>query len=370
MSAGPKSEQDSGTETLENYIDGIFSGTLTADPLDHNDDDDKKIARTTQNKIIDDNDDNKIDNDEMDDDDDEKLVVGTVPGAVELKRQNSSSSVSSSGSSSTYSIEISRTSPLISFSSSAKKTRNKWKASEDFALLGMLLNYSHLLTFVEYFKPMKKFWIKISQALNEQYGFERNARQCHDRFKVLYSKALRIQDDIDEDDTYSGTLNSESKQLLLQVRNTFTFCNGNITLKSQPTVAGTAAAVSATTANATTANANANTVNADPADLRQPQQQQQQQQHDETTETERKERETMHSYIFHVLSNLQEQIDLLRSHLRATDRKTQELATTLQDLISAVQYPLPQPSSFANSNANRSENHDEDSQRHLHQRPR
>lgn len=287
MADGAKTDRDSGNETLENYLDGIFSSALA----------------------------------ESEERQEEDKADGGLK-TVELRRQNSTSSVSSSGSSSTYSIEISRTSPLISFSSNAKKTRNKWKASEDFALLGMVLNYSHLLTFVEYFKPMKKFWIKISQALNEQYGFERNARQCHDRFKVLYAKALKIQDDIDEDDTYSGTLNSESKQLLLQIRNTFTFCKGNITLKSQPAVAS---ASDSSTAAASTA--------ADP-DLRQ-------QPHEKTTETERNERETMHSYIFHVLSNLQEQIDLLRSHLRATDRKTQELANTLQELISATQYPLP-----------------------------
>ncbi|QLQ78953.1 hypothetical protein HG537_0B03000 [Torulaspora globosa] len=294
MTDGVKNDQDSGNETLENYLDGIFSNGL-------------------------------VENEEVDN------KQGDT-GKVELTRHNSSSSVSSSGSSSTYSIEISRTSPLISFSS-GKKTRNKWKASEDFALLGMVLNYSHLLTFVEYFKPMKKFWIKISQALNEQYGFERNARQCHDRFKVLYAKALKIQDDIDEDDTYSGTLNSESKQLLLQIRNTFTFCKGNITLKSQPTLASTS-----------------NSTNDNP-DLRS-------QPHDQTTETERNERETMHSYIFHVLSNLQEQIDLLRNHLRATDRKTQELATTLQDLISATQYQDDPHIIYTN---NRSNNHDDSS---------
>lgn len=316
MPGKAKTEQGAASGSLENYMDGIFTG-----------DEGGQQGEEEASAFAD-----LVEKDEPE------------PEPEELKRQNSSSSVSSSGSSSTYSIEISRTSPLISFSSGAKKTRNKWKASEDFALLGMLLNYAHLLTFVEYFKPMKKFWIRISQALNEQYGFERNARQCHDRFKVLYSKALRIQDDLDEDDTYSGTLNSESKQLLLQVRNTFTFCNGNITLKSRPGVTG-GHPDSAPPNNATTSAAAA--APEAPA-LRHAQ-------HDETTETERNERETMHSYIFHVLSNLQEQIDLLRSHLRATDRKTQELATTLQGLISVVQYPFP-----AGSNDSASEDHESD----------
>ncbi|QLL31439.1 hypothetical protein HG536_0B03020 [Torulaspora globosa] len=329
MADGPKTEQDSGNETLENYLDGIFSSAL-ADQVESEEAVDREVDRH----------------------EDEKAEA--APRTVELRRQNSSSSVSSSGSSSTYSIEISRTSPLISFSSNAKKTRNKWKASEDFALLGMVLNYSHLLTFVEYFKPMKKFWGKISQALNEQYGFERNARQCHDRFKVLYAKALKIQDDIDEDDTYSGTLNSESKQLLLQIRNTFTFCKGNITLKSQPAVAGGHPAEAA---------ASASNSSTDNPDLRQ-------QPHDGTTETERNERETMHSYIFHVLSNLQEQIDLLRSHLRATDRKTQELASTLQDLISATQYSLPETVSFANASTSRPDDRDDNPHSHLPQPPR
>lgn len=223
---------------------------------------------------------------------------------------------SDSDDSSTYSIEIKRASPLISFASNGKKTRNKWRASEDFVLLRVLLDHAHLLTFVEYFKPMKKFWIKISQALNELHSSERNARQCHDRFKVLYSKAQRIQDDLDEDDTYSGTLNSEAEQLLLQVRNTFTFSSGNITLKTQPAVASAVSDETAQQAAAT---------------LRQDQ--------DATTENNRKETETMQSYIFHVLSNLQEQIDLLRNHLRATDRKNQELSDTLQSLIQSFHFP-------------------------------
>lgn len=248
------------------------------------------------------------------------------------KKEDPSTDESDSDDSSTYSIEIKRASPLISFASNGKKTRNKWKASEDFALLRVLLDHAHLLTFVEYFKPMKKFWIKISQALNELHAGERNARQCHDRFKVLYAKALRIQDDLDEDDTYSGTLNSEAEQLLLHVRNTFTFSSGNITLKTQPAVAS---ALPDETAQATK--------------LRQDQ--------DQTTETQRKETETMQSYIFHVLSNLQEQIDLLRNHLRATDRKTQELSHTLQDLIQAFHFPPP-PSQHENQDEKRSSGDD------------
>ncbi|CAI4361579.1 BAP_1a_G0026080.mRNA.1.CDS.1 [Saccharomyces cerevisiae] len=54
------------------------------------------------------------------------------------------------------------------------------------------MNNSQLLTFVEYFKPMKNFWKKISKILFQQYGYERNSRQCHDRFKVLYTKSLKV----------------------------------------------------------------------------------------------------------------------------------------------------------------------------------
>lgn len=263
---------------------------------------------------------------------------GTDNGTVVMKTDKPAitlgSSDSESDDSSTYSIEIKRASPLISFASNGKKTRNKWKASEDFALLRVLLDHAHLLTFVEYFKPMKKFWIKISHALNELHAGERNARQCHDRFKVLYSKALRVQDDLDEDDTYSGTLNSEAEQLLLQVRNTFTFSGGNITLKAQPAVTSALPEETATAAK-----------------LRQD--------HEDNTETQRKETETMQSYIFHVLSNLQEQIDLLRNHLRTTDSKTQELSNTLQNLIQALHFPPdsdpgdkhPQPASDKQNNS-------------------
>lgn len=315
-------------QTLQNYLDGIISNSVQFD------------GPSQQNEAV-----VKI----RDEEKNQKKNSPCAETTSEIKRRNSTSSESSSDSSSTYSIEISRTSPLVSFSSHAKKTRNKWKASEDLALLGVLLNYSHLLTFVEYFKPMKKFWIKISQVLNEQYGCERNARQCHDRFKVLFSKALRVQEDIEEDDTYSGTVSSEFKQLLLQVRNTFTFCNGNITLKAQPTV--------------TAGHAPADDVpqSSSSPQLRQ-QQQQQQQQNQEPTEMERKETESMHSYIFHVLSNLQEQIDLLRNHLRATDRKTQELSDTLQTLISAVQYP---PSvNFSETSIDVAENQDQTNRSH------
>ena len=77
--------------------------------------------------------------------------------------------------------------------SSIKQTRKKWRRTEDIAFLTVILSQSQLLTNVEYFKPMKRFWIKISQILRERYAFIRNFRQCHDRFKILYAKALRVQ---------------------------------------------------------------------------------------------------------------------------------------------------------------------------------
>ncbi|CAI6451669.1 BPK_HP2_G0024420.mRNA.1.CDS.1 [Saccharomyces cerevisiae] len=47
-----------------------------------------------------------------------------------------------------------------SSSSSARQIRKKWKEPEDIAFITTIMNNSQLLTFVEYFKPMKNFWEK------------------------------------------------------------------------------------------------------------------------------------------------------------------------------------------------------------------
>lgn len=124
--------------------------------------------------------------------------------------------------------------------SSIKQTRKKWRETEDIAFLTVILSQSQLLTNVEYFKPMKRFWIKISQILRERYAFIRNFRQCHDRFKILYAKALRVQKNaslsLDEDEM--GSISPEMRQLLSQAIKVFGYHNGNIVLRSHLTVDG------------------------------------------------------------------------------------------------------------------------------------
>ena len=124
--------------------------------------------------------------------------------------------------------------------SNSKQTRKKWRETEDIAFLTVILSQKQLLTNVEYFKPMKRFWIKISQILRERYAFIRNFRQCHDRFKILYAKALRVQKNaslsLDEDEM--GSISPEMRQLLSQAIKVFGYHNGNIVLKSHLTVDG------------------------------------------------------------------------------------------------------------------------------------
>ncbi|CAI4363326.1 ASG_G0026110.mRNA.1.CDS.1 [Saccharomyces cerevisiae] len=104
----------------------------------------------------------------------------------------SSSNSNSNSNSNSGSIDENEQNNSNSSSSSARQIRKKWKEPEDIAFITTIMNNSQLLTFVEYFKPMKNFWKKISKILFQQYGYERNSRQCHDRFKVLYAKSLKV----------------------------------------------------------------------------------------------------------------------------------------------------------------------------------
>lgn len=245
----------------------------------------------------------------------------------ELRRHSASSASSASSSALSESEGAVSPSSAYSLSLKVKKTRNKWKESEDVALLEVLLYYSHLLTYVEYFKPMKNFWVKISLALKQQYGYERNDRQCHDRFKVLYAKSLKITGGLT-----NNNRTNESNVLLLQVKDTFNFGNGNITLKSQPTTLTHPSAESQPQTSLL------------PPPLPPEQQhhhhQHQQQQQQQIEDSQREYIETMHQSVFSALNNLQEQIDSLRDQLYATDRKNQELSTLLQNLLSVVQLPV------------------------------
>ena len=96
--------------------------------------------------------------------------------------------------------------------------RKKWKDYEDIAFVKTILENAELLTYVEYFKPMKNFWIRIAQILNEKYGYVRNFRQCHDRFKVLYAKALRLDDSLSSDHNHANSTSSMGNS-------TFSFLN-------------------------------------------------------------------------------------------------------------------------------------------------
>ena len=161
----------------------------------------------------------------------------------------SSSNSNSNSNSNSGSIDENEQNNSSSSSSSARHIRKKWKEPEDIAFITTIMNNSQLLTFVEYFKPMKNFWKKISKILFQQYGYERNSRQCHDRFKVLYTKSLKVhpskkskQKKKKSKQEASSNLNfdpsklSRMQYLLVQLQNTFSFVNGNIILKSQKTL--------------------------------------------------------------------------------------------------------------------------------------
>ncbi|CCE62465.1 hypothetical protein TPHA_0C03120 [Tetrapisispora phaffii CBS 4417] len=118
----------------------------------------------------------------------------------------------------------------------ARQKRNKWKIEEDCALIEVLLENSNLLTFVEYYKPMKRFWVKISTLLKQEHSFERNSRQCNDRFKVLNSRASKLDYTKIESDTTKSENTIRLNNLQIRLRNTYGFSNGNIVLKNHKTL--------------------------------------------------------------------------------------------------------------------------------------
>ena len=164
-------------------------------------------------------------------------------------RINSGSNSNSHSNSNSGSIDENDLNHSNSSSSSARQIRKKWKEPEDIAFITTIMNNSQLLTFVEYFKPMKNFWKKISKILLQQYGYERNSRQCHDRFKVLYTKSLKVhpskkvkqkkkksKQEANSNLDFDPSKLSRMQYLLVQLQNTFSFVNGNIILKSQKTL--------------------------------------------------------------------------------------------------------------------------------------
>ena len=69
--------------------------------------------------------------------------------------------------------------------------RKKWKEPEDIAFITTIMNNSQLLTFVEYFKPMKNFWKKISKILFQNMGTRETLVNVM-KIKVLYAKSLKV----------------------------------------------------------------------------------------------------------------------------------------------------------------------------------
>ncbi|CCF60226.1 hypothetical protein KAFR_0J01610 [Kazachstania africana CBS 2517] len=163
-----------------------------------------------------------------------KIVNGNNPSMMNAYFHPDTNSINSIEENNTFTNSNSETSTVYGMSpmtapssSNNKQTRKKWKEAEDIAFLTVILNHSLLLTYVEYFKPMKNFWLKISKILHEEHRYERNARQCHDRFKVLFSKATKL-----KESSIKGVKFADLQYLLLKLVNTFRFHNGNIVLRS------------------------------------------------------------------------------------------------------------------------------------------
>ncbi|CCK70445.1 Rpi1p KNAG_0E01830 [Huiozyma naganishii CBS 8797] len=117
--------------------------------------------------------------------------------------------------------------------SHSRQFRKKWRDSEDIAFVQVLLDHSQLLNFVEFFKPMKNFWIQISEQLLQKHNFERNARQCQDRFKLLYTKGRKLEQDHECDTDIRQKPGLSQKDVsLVQLVNTFELVRGNLVLKT------------------------------------------------------------------------------------------------------------------------------------------
>lgn len=73
-----------------------------------------------------------------------------------------------------------------------RNNRSAWKSRDDMALMKTLLNRVDILHehFLQSF-PTKHFWEIVIKDLAKLENIERNARQCRDRFNILYSKGMR-----------------------------------------------------------------------------------------------------------------------------------------------------------------------------------
>ena len=237
--------------------------------------------------------------------------------------------------------------------SDLRQIRNKWKVKEDLAFMKVMIINAHLLTYVEYFKPMKNFWIRVSQVLRQEYNYERNSRQCHDRFKVLYSKAYKLEGQIPSTDLGITEKVKGFQFFLLQLKNTFGVLNGNIILKSPQLATGcnidpvSSTILSSgqmnynfpgirntsTNSHPTSISVNANSVE---PQLQQEQQRQQQQQKI-IIETQRQYMENMYRSIYNVMGDLQKQVDEMHFKLDMSEKKQQEQASLIRGLLSMIQ---------------------------------
>ncbi|CCH61436.1 hypothetical protein TBLA_0E03820 [Henningerozyma blattae CBS 6284] len=240
-------------------------------------------------------------------------------------------------------------------SNNVRQIRKKWKEMENIALLKVLLNYSYLLNYVEFFKPMKNFWLKISKVLLIEYSIKRNPRQCHDRFKVLYLKSFKInnspmnnlssQSQFDETDNPnhndSTTIyNNELNHLLLQIRKTFGFSNGNIILKnvhSHKNINNDSSNNNeqhGTNINSSMLdqdNSNINTASMIQCDKKQ-------------------YMDTMFQSIYNIITNLQNQVDILKNQVDLMDKRYTEQNLMFQNMF----FPNSNMNPTANENLNAS----------------
>lgn len=72
-----------------------------------------------------------------------------------------------------------------------RSVRNFWSVHEDSFLLSVVIDNRDLLLIPSKSRPRSRFWHHISDELRQLHGFERNKRQCRDRFNLLYWKAVR-----------------------------------------------------------------------------------------------------------------------------------------------------------------------------------
>ncbi|SCU83414.1 LADA_0C11298g1_1 [Lachancea dasiensis] len=70
------------------------------------------------------------------------------------------------------------------------RQRTQWTQKEDACLLESALTLSHILVGDLDFKARKLFWHHVSQTLMSDHLVSKNRRQCRDRFKLLYQRAV------------------------------------------------------------------------------------------------------------------------------------------------------------------------------------